>query len=60
MAESTNNFNWRITAKKFGIILLDVLLAGAIVHATDNQIYLALVPALTALRNWLKHRKLGK
>jgi hypothetical protein len=45
----------KITAKRFFIILAEVIIAGAIVYLTDNQLWLVLVPVLEALRNWFKH-----
>ena len=50
------NYNWKITAKKFLIILAEVMLAGSIVYLTDNHLWLILVPALEALRNYIRHR----
>ena len=48
--------NWKITAKKFGIILVEVIIAGAIVYFTERPEYLVLIPLLEAARNWWKHR----
>jgi hypothetical protein len=44
------------TLAKFGIALAQVIVAGAIVYATERPEFLLLVPILEALRNWLKHR----
>lgn len=52
----TNKFDWKITAKKVGITSLAVLLAGGVAVWQDNPYWLALLPILTGLQNWLKHR----
>ena len=49
-------YNWKITAKKFGIIALEVVVAGLIVYATDHPEFLVIVPLAEAVRNWIKHR----
>ena len=48
-------YDFKITLKKFFIILVEVIIAGAIVYLTENQLFLVLVPVLEAVRNWLKH-----
>lgn len=50
-----NKFDWKITAKKVGIVTLEVLLAGVAVYFTDNQICLVIVPVIEAVRNTIKH-----
>lgn len=52
-----NDFDWKITAKKFGFIGAEVIAAGLVSYFTDNHMFLAIVPMLEAVRNWLKHRK---
>ena len=49
-------FDWKITAKKVGIAVLAVAIAGGAVVYTNNPYWLALLPALVGLQNWLKHR----
>jgi len=49
-------YDWKITAKKFGIITTEVLIAGLLAEATDIPALLALVPFAEALRNYLKNR----
>lgn len=56
MSKRKYDMNWKIWGKKIGIILVEVLISGAIVYLTDNQIFLALIPALEGLRNYWKHR----
>lgn len=51
------SYDWKITAKKFGIIALEVIIAGLLVYFTENNIFLSLIPLLEAGKNWLKHRK---
>jgi hypothetical protein len=48
-------YDWKITLQKAGIIALEVLLAGVAVYLTDNQICLAIVPIIEAVRNAIKH-----
>ena len=49
-------FKWKITAKKVGIAILAVAIAGGAVVYTDNPYWLAFLPALVGIQNWLKHR----
>jgi hypothetical protein len=44
------------TFEKFGIALVEVIIAGVIVYFTDNGLFLFVIPFLEALRNWLKNR----
>ncbi len=50
-------YDWKKTAKKFLFIGAEILVAGLVSYFTDNNLFLAGVPMLEALRNWLKHRK---
>jgi len=50
-------YDWKKTLKKFLWALAEILVAGAIVYFSENQLWLGLVPVFEALRNWLKHRK---
>lgn len=52
----TNKYDWKLTAKKFGIVLVEIVLAGTIVYFTDNALFLGIVPLLEAARNYLKHK----
>lgn len=45
------------TFEKFGIALVEVLIAGTIVYFTEQGLFLMVIPFLEALRNWLKNRK---
>ena len=49
------NYSFLKTLKKFLIVLAEVLIAGAIVYATENPSWIFLVPVLEAMRNMLKH-----
>ena len=51
-----NKFNWKITAKKFGFSLIEILAAGTLVYITDKPYLLFLVPVAEAVRNWIKHK----
>ncbi len=49
-------FDWKLTVKKFGIVLVEVLVSGTIMYLTDNNYYIFLIPFLEATRNVLKHK----
>ena len=49
-------YNFWKTLRKFLWALAEVIVAGAVVYLTDNQMFLGLVPIFEALRNWLKHK----
>ena len=49
-------FDWKITAKKFGWSALEVFVAGLIAYFTERPEFLAIVPLIEAVKNWLKHR----
>ena len=49
-------YDWRIALKKIAWIAGEVIVAGVVVYLTDNGLYLAIIPGLEALRNWIKHR----
>ncbi len=38
-------------------VLGEVAIAGLVVYLTDNNYYIALVPVLEMLKNYIKHRK---
>lgn len=49
-------YNFNKTLKKVFWITAEVIVAGAIVLATDSIYYVGLVPIFEGLRNWIKHR----
>ena len=51
-----NEEAWKKTLQKFLWVTAEVIVAGALVYITDNQILLTIAPLLHAGRNWLKHR----
>jgi len=53
---STKKYNWKITLRKALVVFAEVIVAGLIVYLTDNEVFLFLIPALEAARNYLKHR----
>ena len=48
-------YKFSITAMKFAVIAVEVIVAGIVVYLTDNSLYMGLVPVLEAVRNWIKH-----
>jgi hypothetical protein len=52
----TMKYDWKLTAKKFGWSALIVIVSGLIVYWQNDVKYIALIPFLTALLDWLKHR----
>lgn len=54
--KNMKKYDWKKTAKKAGIIAGEIIIAGTIAYLTDYQLFLAIVPALEALRNYWKHR----
>jgi len=49
-------YDWKKTAKKFGMVAIYVILAGVASVYGDSQWYLAIAPTLVGFENWLKHR----
>ena len=49
-------YNPSKTLKKFLWASLEVLIAGLIMYLTDDARYIAIVPFLVALRNFLEHK----
>lgn len=49
-------YNYKQTIKKVLWIGAEVIIAGLVVYLTDNSLYLTIIPALEALRNYIKHR----
>ena len=56
MAE-IKKYDWKKTFGKFAWALGEIVVAGAVVYFTDNNIFLVIVPVLEGLRNYIKHRK---
>jgi len=56
MADEKKPYDWKITANKFFVILVQILIAGGLAYATDHPEFMALVPIIEAFRNWWKHR----
>jgi hypothetical protein len=50
------NFDWRIWLKKIGLTTLAVVIAGGIAVWQDNAVWLAILPILQAIENYIKHR----
>lgn len=55
---ANKDYDWKITIKKGLKQLAFVLIAGLASLYGDNPAYLAIVPLLTMIENWLKHRNL--
>lgn len=51
-------YDWKITAKKFGWSLAQVLVAGAIAWAAQEPMFIGLIPIFEAIRNYIKNRNL--
>jgi hypothetical protein len=49
------NFDWKKVGEKFLIAALEILIAGGIAYWQQNVYWLAILPALEALRNFLKN-----
>lgn len=49
-------YDWKITAKKFGLVLLEVAILGGIAYATKTPEVMLALPFLKAAENWLKNR----
>ncbi len=52
----TTKYNWKITAKKFGWALLEVLILGGIAYAIKTPELMLALPFLEATKNWLKNK----
>ena len=50
-------YKFKITLAKFGLIALEVIVAGIIAYAVEEPLLIGLVPFAEAIRNYLKHRK---
>lgn len=48
-------FDWKIAGKKLAKNIVYVLVAGIAVVYFDNTYYLALVPAIKAIENTIRH-----
>jgi len=49
-------YDWKITAKKFLWAFVEVVIAGALVYTTEHVEFLALVPVIEGIKNWIKHK----
>jgi hypothetical protein len=49
-------FDWKITAKKVGIESAKVIVAGLLVLWQDDVRFLAIIPLLKGIENWLKNK----
>lgn len=48
--------DWKIWAKKFGINVALALVTGLIILWQENTAYVAIIPLLLAIQNYIKHR----
>ena len=48
-------YDWKITLNKAAIVLGDIVIAGLLSYALENDFLILLVPVLEAVRNYLKH-----
>lgn len=48
--------NWKIWAKKVFVTALAVLIAGGVVVWQNNPYWLLVLPVLTAVQNYIKHK----
>ena len=51
-----NGYDWKKTLAKIGWSVAEVFVAGVIVVLTENPQWLAIVPALEGLRNYIKNK----
>lgn len=56
MAKKQNKYSFILTLQKAGIILVQVLVAGAIAYVTEQPEYIFLVPVFEGIRNYIKHK----
>ena len=49
-------YDFKITLKKFGIAAVQIVVVGLIAYLTDNQMMLAIIPLLEAVKNYVKHK----
>jgi hypothetical protein len=49
-------YDYKKTLKKFGIVLVESLIAGALAFVSGTPELMFLVPVFEALRNYLKHK----
>ena len=50
-------YKWSITLKKVAVTSLAILIAGGVSVWQNNPLWLASLPLLQGLQNYLKHRK---
>ena len=53
--KKTSLYNWKITLKKFLISAAIIILTGLLAVGFNNPWFIALVPFIEALLNWLKN-----
>jgi hypothetical protein len=51
-------YDWKITVKKAGIVLVEVLIAGALAYVMERPELMLLAPCIEAVRNWWKNKNL--
>jgi hypothetical protein len=49
-------YDWRITLRKGFFTAVEIFIVGAIAFAQEDARYLAIVPVLEMVRNYLKHK----
>lgn len=53
---TTKKYDWKKTAMKGWIVLVEVLIAGTIAYISDNPALLIVAPILEIGLDWLKHK----
>ena len=56
LISENSNFSWKIFLKKLAVNSAIVFLTGLIVVWQEDPLYIALVPAIQAMLNYLKNR----
>lgn len=51
------NYDWKKTAEKVIVSIIEVGIAGIAAVYADNPFYLGLVPIIEGVKNYVKHRK---
>jgi len=52
-------YKWYLTAKKVLWLSAEILIAGMLAYSTDHPEFLALVPIIEGIRNFIKHKILN-
>ena len=55
MMTEENKFNWRKTFEKIFQVAGEIGILGIIAYLTENNLYLALIPVLHGLIDWMRH-----